>query len=230
MPGRQKCPPGCQCKKHRVSSATRKRMSETRTGMKLKKCQPGCTCGHHQRTAYKKCDPGCQCKRHQQTEDHRRKNSMANRGRTLSPESVGRRVAARRAKGPYQIPEALTAMHEGLRRALAEGSFRGANYIDGRSAHPHYTRWRNMMVRCFRPDDPQYHNYGGRGITVCAEWHDPWVFFRHLDEFLGPCPPGHSIDRIDNDGHYEPGNVRWADRLGQAGNSRGAWANRRQIP
>jgi hypothetical protein len=61
----------------------------------------------------------------------------------------------------------------------------------------------------------------GRGITVCDEWRDdPFSFYRYLDEVLGPCPPGHSIDRVDNDGNYEPGNIRWASQSEQVRNSR----------
>jgi hypothetical protein len=63
-----------------------------------------------------------------------------------------------------------------------------------------------------------YHRYGGRGIHVCDEWHDPWTFYRYLDEHLGPCPPRHSLDRINNDGNYEPDNVRWATFSEQARN------------
>lgn len=92
--------------------------------------------------------------------------------------------------------------------------------VDGRSKHPHYTRWYNMMVRCTRPEHPMYRLYGARGISVCEEWETPAEFYRYLDEELGPCPAGHSIDRIDNDGDYEPGNLRWATQLEQVRNSR----------
>jgi hypothetical protein len=88
-------------------------------------------------------------------------------------------------------------------------------------SHRHYDRWRHMVNRCTDPTDKSYPDYGGRGITVCAAWRtDPVAFCRYLDEVLGSCPPGHSMDRVDNDGHYEPGNLRWADRVTQNRNRR----------
>ncbi len=81
---------------------------------------------------------------------------------------------------------------------------------DNHCQHPESQRWYNMMARCYNPTSSRYARYGGRGIQVCEEWHDPWTFCRYLDETLGPCPPDHTLDRINNDGNYEPGNIRWA--------------------
>jgi len=67
-----------------------------------------------------------------------------------------------------------------------------------------------------------YQWYGARGITVCAEWRDPAAFCAWMDENMGPCPPGMSFDRMCNDGHYEPGNARWATPPMQIRNSRTA--------
>lgn len=86
--------------------------------------------------------------------------------------------------------------------------------------HPHYDRWVGIMARCHRPESKDFHRYGARGISVHPAWHDISVFIHYLDTVLGPCPPGHSLDRIDNDGNYEPGNVRWADASTQNGNRR----------
>lgn len=62
--------------------------------------------------------------------------------------------------------------------------------------------------------------YGGRGITVCDEWRNPFTFFRYLDEVLGPIPSTASLDRIDNNKSYEPGNIRWATPIEQFRNRR----------
>lgn len=65
-----------------------------------------------------------------------------------------------------------------------------------------------------------YPNYGGRGITVCERWQDPRLFVEDIERDLGPRPDGLTFDRIDNDGNYEPGNVRWATRSVQNSNKR----------
>ena len=82
---------------------------------------------------------------------------------------------------------------------------------------PEYQTWCRMMKRCYTPSDPRYHYYGGRGISVCMRWHSYPSFFSDM----GPRPsPKHSIDRINNDGNYEPGNCRWATALQQQNNRR----------
>jgi hypothetical protein len=88
--------------------------------------------------------------------------------------------------------------------------------------HEHYILWRNMTDRCLDPGSHAYHWYGARGITVCPEWRDPAAFCAWMDANMGPCPPGMSLDRIRNDGNYEPGNVRWSDAAGQTRNSSAA--------
>jgi hypothetical protein len=74
-----------------------------------------------------------------------------------------------------------------------------------------------MKARCDNIKNPQYKDYGGRGVTYCADWSEFPAFLRDVGE--RPFE-GATLDRIDNDGNYEPSNVRWADRTTQRRNSR----------
>lgn len=87
-------------------------------------------------------------------------------------------------------------------------------------SHPLYRTWVGMLDRTRRPTATGYEHYGGRGIVVCQEWHDSATFLTWIDENLGPRPEGCTLDRIDNDGNYEPDNVRWADASEQSRNQR----------
>ena len=80
--------------------------------------------------------------------------------------------------------------------------------------HALYPTWHTMMARCYSESNAKFSRYGGRGITVCERWHTPTNFIADM----GDRPAGASLDRINNDGNYEPGNCRWATRLEQARN------------
>ncbi len=97
---------------------------------------------------------------------------------------------------------------------------KGNNYArkHGGNGTPEYEAWHAMKSRCYQKSDISFHNYGGRGITVCDDWR------RSFSEFIrdmGARPsPEHSVDRIDPNGNYEPGNVRWGSEEEQCNNRR----------
>lgn len=92
------------------------------------------------------------------------------------------------------------------------GCMREVKVRHGGAHLPEYNSWCGLMGRCYNKNNRKWPRYGGRGIVVCARWQEPnGRGFANFLADMGPKPsPQHSIDRINNDGNYEPGNVRWA--------------------
>lgn len=80
-----------------------------------------------------------------------------------------------------------------------------------------YRIWSEAKYRCHNPSNKRFVYYGGRGIQMCAAWRNS---FQQFMSDIGPRPNGYSLERINNDGNYEPGNVVWADRKTQCRNRR----------
>lgn len=93
-----------------------------------------------------------------------------------------------------------------------------------------YSVWMDMRTRCGNPRDKDYKNYGARGISVCKRWAESFIAFF---SDMGPRPEGMTLDRIDVNGNYEPGNCRWIDRKTQVRNRRNAllvFYGQRELP
>jgi hypothetical protein len=107
----------------------------------------------------------------------------------------------------------------------------------GFCSHPLYKTWLQMVHRCENPRNDHYADYGGRGITVWGPWHDPARFIADIEDLIGPRPfgmtgkrPTWTLNRKDNNGNYEPGNVEWADWRTQRRNSRPGAGYRKETP
>ena len=104
----------------------------------------------------------------------------------------------------------------GSQRTIGERSLKHGHAV-GRRKSKTAAAWRNAKTRCFNKRHAKYPAYGGRGITMCPEWADDFsAFLRDM----GECPDGLTLERIEVDGNYEPGNCRWATVAEQHTNKR----------
>lgn len=96
-----------------------------------------------------------------------------------------------------------------------------ATVIHGCSEHPLYRTWVAMVHRCCGPTNKDYASYGGRGITVFDGWKEnPHEFINYVSSLPNCGVKGYTLDRLNNDGNYEPGNVKWSTHLEQGSNKR----------
>jgi hypothetical protein len=138
----------------------------------------------------------------------RRMNSMATR--ILTCQHCGKQKEI-----PVKSRSQRFCSHVCAGAAITTRLIHGHNRRAKRS--PEYSSWASMKSRCYNKKHKSYAEYGGRGITVCAQWlNDFEAFLRDM----GPRPSGTTIDRIDGNGNYQPGNCRWSRPPDQARNTK----------
>lgn len=95
-----------------------------------------------------------------------------------------------------------------------------SSFVHGCNGDEFYPTWYGMMRRCYNASNHNYSRYGGRGITVCDEWHNPQCFIEWARSTAGSKSPGLTLDRVDNSKGYSPDNCKWSTAKAQANNRR----------
>ncbi len=102
--------------------------------------------------------------------------------------------------------------------SVVQGKNRGTHHLGDSKI---YTVWQGMKDRCYNPNNKRYKHYGGRGISVYPAWIDDFqAFYNYVSQLEHFGEDGYTLDRIDTNGNYEPGNLRWATKSEQARNKR----------
>lgn len=158
---------------------------------------------------------------YERTPKHNANISAALRGRPKSPETCAKLSAALagRTLSPEHCAKLRVARATRIGQAVTpetRAKLSAASTKHGMHRSVEYQAWLGMRQRCSNPNDARYADYGGRGITVCARW----SVFANFFSDMGERSDGLSLDRIDNEGNYEPGNCRWATRSEQQLNKR----------
>lgn len=99
----------------------------------------------------------------------------------------------------------------------------GPKFIEpsyGQGTTPLYKLWRGIITRCANPNSSSYKRYGGRGISIFEPWYTSFLAFKsYIEHTLGERPTGGILDRINNNGNYEPGNIKWSTKMESANNT-----------